>query len=180
MHFRLGKQPGFWGLWNVSAFNLFLGSRESFRAYFRCYNSLFIFAAPTFLGVKLRSPFCEHVKRSAFNVSGLQFVIWLFGPEKSSGISRNRLLVLDRNRCCRGIQGGVAIKLQQLNAPGWRCASQVGLLTFRYYLCLQIYLHIYNEYIVWAICLENKFGFGGGGSWLHFSATHTSSGKHLP
>ena len=123
VHFRLGKQPGFQGVCNVSAFNLFLGSRESFRAYFRCYNSLYIFATPTFLAVKLRSPLCfsyikKNVKISDFEIGGLQFVNWLFGPEKSSGLTRNRPLALDRNRCCHGIQGWLAVKLQQLNTPG--------------------------------------------------------------
>ena len=31
----------------------------------------------------------QHMKRSAFRISGSEFYEWLFGPEKFSGLSRN-------------------------------------------------------------------------------------------
>jgi len=60
------------------------------------HNSLSIFATPRILVIKLRNPVgfsCikSMLKDQLFELSGLQFDNWLFGPEKFSGHSRNRL-----------------------------------------------------------------------------------------
>ena len=74
---------------------LFLKSPESFRAYFGCHDSLYIFATPRLQANKLRNPISFYyiknvLKDQLFKISRLQFDDWLFGPEKFSGLSRNR------------------------------------------------------------------------------------------
>ena len=76
---------------------LFLKSPESFRAYFGCHNSLYIFATPTFQAIKLRNPLSfsyikNMLKDQLFKIGRLQLDDWLFGPEKFSGLLRNRPL----------------------------------------------------------------------------------------
>ena len=90
------------------AWELFLKSPETFRAYFGYHNSLYILAtpsivrgstnsAPRFYAIKLRnhlgfSYIKNMLKDQLFKPSELQFDNWLFGPEKFSGLSRNRFL----------------------------------------------------------------------------------------
>ena len=74
---------------------LFLKSPETFRACFGCHNSLYIFATPRFQAIKLRNPLSfsyikNMLKDQLLKISRLQFDDWLFGPEKFSGLSRNR------------------------------------------------------------------------------------------
>ena len=69
-----------------------------FRAYFGCHNSLYIFATPRFQATKLRNTLSfsyikNMLKDQLFKMSRLQLDDWLFGPEKFSGLSKNRPLV---------------------------------------------------------------------------------------
>ena len=72
-------------------------SPETFRAHFGSHNSLCIFKAKESRGRKLCSYFnlysFYNLWKEQFNrVSVSQFCEWLFGPQKFSGLSRNRPL----------------------------------------------------------------------------------------
>ena len=69
---------------------LFLKSLETFRAYFGCHDSLYIFATPRFKATKLCNPLSFLLKDQLFKISRLQFDNWLLGDEKFSGLWRNR------------------------------------------------------------------------------------------
>ena len=95
MHWR-----GLSNLWTTRTWGLFLKSPETFRAYFGCHNSLYIFATPRFSAIKLRnhlgfSYIKNTLKEELFKTGGLQFDNWFFGPEKFSGLLRNRPLVIN-------------------------------------------------------------------------------------
>ena len=88
----------------------FLKSPETFRAHFGCHISLYIFATPRFKIIKIRSPLgFSYIKNmfkdQLFKTNGLQFKNWFSGPEKFSGLSRNRL------------QGPVSRKSRKLFGP---------------------------------------------------------------
>ena len=73
--------------------------RETFRAYFGRDNSLCIFKTKASRGTKPCSYFYFYSlyniwKDQLYTISRSQFYKWLFGPEKSSGLSRNARLVL--------------------------------------------------------------------------------------
>ena len=74
---------------------LFRKSPETFRVYFGCHNSLYIFATPTFYAIELnnplRFPYIKNMlKDQGFKTSGSQFDNCLFGTEKFTELSRNR------------------------------------------------------------------------------------------
>ena len=71
---------------------VFQKSRK-FSGLFRLF--IYVFATPRFWASKLSNPLIfSHLKNTLkdqrFKPSGLQFDNWLFGPEKFSGLSRNR------------------------------------------------------------------------------------------
>ena len=81
--------------WIPLARGLFLKSPETLRAYFGCHNSFYIFATPRFKAIRPRNLLSfsyvkNMLKDHLFKTSGFQFNNWLFGPEKFSGLSRNR------------------------------------------------------------------------------------------
>ena len=66
---------------------LFFKSPETFRVYFGCHNSRYIFVTSRFEAIKLRGPLGfsyikSMFKDQLFKTSGLRFDNWLFGPEK--------------------------------------------------------------------------------------------------
>ena len=73
----------------------FLGSPETFRAYFGWHNSLCIFTTKASRGTKLCKVFLNFYSLynmwtdQLYRVSRSEFHEWLFGPEKFSGFSRN-------------------------------------------------------------------------------------------
>ena len=72
----------------------FLESPETFRVYLWCYNFLPISENKTFPGTKFCNKFALSyleiiVKGQLFRMSGSQFLKWLFGSEKFTGLSRN-------------------------------------------------------------------------------------------
>ena len=76
---------------------LFLESSETFWAHFRRHNSVCICTTKASRGTKLCS--CFHFyslynkwKEQLYRITGSEFYEWLFGPEKISGLSRNRPL----------------------------------------------------------------------------------------
>ena len=76
----------------------FLETPETFRAYFGCHNFLRILKTKTFQGIKFCNKFALSyleiiVKGQLFRISGSQFLKWLFGPEKFTGLSGNGPLV---------------------------------------------------------------------------------------
>ena len=75
-------------IWIPLARGLFLKSPETFREYFGCHNSFYIFATPRFQAIKLRNLLSfsyvqNMLKDHLFKTSGLQFDNWLFGPKSS-------------------------------------------------------------------------------------------------
>ena len=79
----------------------FLETPETFWVYFGCCNFLRISKTKTFLGVKFCNKFALSyleiiVKGQLSRISGSQFLKWLFGPGKFTGLSRKirELLVL--------------------------------------------------------------------------------------
>ena len=75
-------------IWIPLARGLFLKSPETFREYFGCHNSFYIFATPRFQAIKLRNrlsfSYVQNIlKDHLFKTSGLQFDNWLFGPKSS-------------------------------------------------------------------------------------------------
>ena len=94
---------------NQSARGLFLKCPETFRAHFGCHNSLYVFATPRFSAIKLRNPLGfiyikNMIKDQLFKTRRLQFDKWLFGPEKFSGLSRNRPLSTEFHRDWRNLE----------------------------------------------------------------------------
>ena len=79
----------------------FFETPETFWVYFGCCNFLRISKIKTFLGVKFCNKFALSyleiiVKGQLSRISGSQFLKWLFGPGKFTGLSRKicKLLVL--------------------------------------------------------------------------------------
>ena len=75
--------------------SLFLESPETFWAHFGWLDSLCIFKVKASRGTKLCSYFnCYSLynlwKEQLYRISRSHFYEWLFGPEKFSGLSRNR------------------------------------------------------------------------------------------
>ena len=69
--------------------DLFLKSPETFRAYFGCHSSLYIFGTPRFSAIKpsnlLGFSYIKNMlKDQLFKTSGLQFDNWLLGLAKNS------------------------------------------------------------------------------------------------
>ena len=84
---------------SFETWGLFRESPETFRAYFGRHNSLCIFKTKASRGTKPCSYFYFYSlyniwKDQLYTISRSQFYKWLFGPEKSSGLSRNARLVL--------------------------------------------------------------------------------------
>ena len=76
---------------------------KPFRASIGCYNFLRISKTKTFPGIKLCNKFALSyleiiVKSQLFRISGSQFLKWLFGPEKFTGLSRNGPLAFEKKR----------------------------------------------------------------------------------
>ena len=68
---------------------------KTFWAFFRCHNSLYIFAMPRFLAIKLRNPrgfsyVKTMLKDQLFKTSRLRFDNWLRRSKRFSGLSWNR------------------------------------------------------------------------------------------
>ena len=87
---------------NIIAWRPFLESPETFRAHFGCHYFLRILKTKTFSCLKLCNEFALSyleilVKDKLFRISGSQFLEWLFGPEKFTGLSRNGPLDLSNN-----------------------------------------------------------------------------------
>mgnify|MGYP006973417981 CR=1 FL=1 len=122
---------------------LFLESPETFRAYFGWHNSLCIFKTKASRGTKPCSYFYFYSlyniwKDQLYTISRSQFYKWLFGPEKSSGLSRNaRQDFKSREYCVRNISShmvtiriGCAVFTNILNLrvgslPTWNCKYAV-------------------------------------------------------
>ena len=86
----LVPQHHYFGAWG-----LFLEIPETFRVYFGCRNSFYIFGTPKFFAIKLGNPLgfsCikNILKDQLFKTSRLKFDNCVFWPEKFSGLSRNR------------------------------------------------------------------------------------------
>mgnify|MGYP007094270400 CR=1 FL=1 len=84
------------------AWGLFLESPETFRVHFGWHNSLCIFKTKASRGTKLSSYFYFYSlyniwEDQLYRISRPEFDEWLFGPEKLSGLSRNRPLNGDSN-----------------------------------------------------------------------------------
>ena len=81
-------------LWTTGAWGPFLESPETFRAHFRCPNSLCIFKTKAARGMKLCSYFNFYSlhnirKDQLYRISKSEFYEWLFAPKRFSGLSRN-------------------------------------------------------------------------------------------
>ena len=86
----LVPQHHYFGAWG-----LFLEIPETFRVYFGCRNSFYVFGTPRFYAIKLGNPLgfsCikNILKDQLFRTSRLKFDNCVFCLEKFSGLSRNR------------------------------------------------------------------------------------------